>query len=370
MKFSQIRSRLLVAFTVVAVLASAMLSCGKPAPDVKPDQEDTTRVSPTDSTDINPTDTTQNIPAEPVGPPDWVNGYPVGVTVEQFTEEFSGGKKCVGWIATIDFAANPYLRFNCTATSGKKKTPSQVFSDWPRRKGTAVICTNAGYFAGTTSMSLVYTGGDCEKIAPIGINWPSDEAYQCTVYPVRSAIGQMEDGHFEIKWVACTDKFSRTHYAYPSALDNNEKTQTFMTEAPSPDYPGAVEWKPIEAVGGGPRLVRRGKNVAEHSYWAECLDSGGTSALYRVNRTGAGITDDGKLILIVCDGRGSNDSVGYTCPELADKFISLGCVDAFNLDGGGSSCMVGPEGVLNKPSDASGERPVVSCILISELPTL
>ena len=83
---------------------------------------------------------------------------------------------------------------------------------------------------------------------------------------------------------------------------------------------------------------------------------------------GSSITADGKLVLIVCDGRGSGGSKGFTLAELAAKFISLGCTDAMNLDGGGSSCIVGSDGkVLNHPSDGS-ERIVSSAIIISEIP--
>ena len=54
----------------------------------------------------------------------------------------------------------------------------------------------------------------------------------------------------------------------------------------------------------------------------------------------------------VADGRGMNGSLGYTLSELADKLISLGAEKAINLDGGGSSAIVGKDGkVLNRPSD-------------------
>jgi exopolysaccharide biosynthesis protein len=39
-------------------------------------------------------------------------------------------------------------------------------------------------------------------------------------------------------------------------------------------------------------------------------------------------------------------------------------VDAINLDGGGSSTMAVGGQVVNRPSDASGERPVGDAILV------
>ncbi len=309
------------------------------------------------------------IPDEPKEDWSWVDGYPKGVSVTSFDETLQDSKLCHGYVATINFSKNPNLRFNCRNSSKKKKT-SGFFADLPAEKGVACLAVNGGYFAGATSVSLVASDGTFKVAAFRAFNWPNDENAVTTIYPVRSAIGQMPDGHFEIQWTYCTDVAHRTHTAFPSPLDNNEKTQTFMSEPPKADYcEGSFTWTPQEAIGGGPRLVKDGQDVSTDSYWGECLDAGGTAAFSRANRTAAGITADGQLILLVADGRGKNGSAGYTLAELSTKLISLGCVSALNLDGGGSSCMVGQAGqVLNAPSDASGERSVASAIVISELP--
>ena len=115
-------------------------------------------------------------------------------------------------------------------------------------------------------------------------------------------------------------------------------------------------------------LVSEGKDVSTESYWGECFDSGGTAAFSRVPRTGIGITDDGKVLLIICDGRGMLGSPGMTLKELSETFIRHGAAKAMNLDGGGSSAIVGLDGaLLNWPSDSGTsetpiERKVVSCI--------
>jgi exopolysaccharide biosynthesis protein len=44
--------------------------------------------------------------------------------------------------------------------------------------------------------------------------------------------------------------------------------------------------------------------------------------------------------------------------------IEFGAAEAINLDGGGSTTMVIRNKVVNKPSDATGERPVSDAILI------
>ena len=85
-------------------------------------------------------------------------------------------------------------------------------------------------------------------------------------------------------------------------------------------------------------------------------------------RTMIGQKADGTFILAVADGR-SIASKGMTAKEQAETMLQLGCINAVNLDGGGSSTMAIVEGgkvkVVNKPSDGA-ERKVGSVILVKE----
>ncbi len=89
----------------------------------------------------------------------------------------------------------------------------------------------------------------------------------------------------------------------------------------------------------------------------------------RVPRTAVGITVDGEIILVVVDGRQAPYSVGASMYELAQIMLDLGCVDAMNLDGGGSSTYVAKqEGsdeltLTNSPSDRY-ERSVSNSLMI------
>jgi exopolysaccharide biosynthesis protein len=56
-------------------------------------------------------------------------------------------------------------------------------------------------------------------------------------------------------------------------------------------------------------------------------------------RTGIGIIDENHFVFIVVDGRSKGYSMGVTLTEFAEMFKALGCSDAYNLDGGGSSTM-------------------------------
>jgi hypothetical protein len=81
-------------------------------------------------------------------------------------------------------------------------------------------------------------------------------------------------------------------------------------------------------------------------------------------RTVAGVTATGQVILMVVDGR-SSGSIGATLYELGLEMKALGAVDAVNLDGGGSATMwIKGLGVVNHPTDSSGERPVSNAIVI------
>ena len=121
-------------------------------------------------------------------------------------------------------------------------------------------------------------------------------------------------------------------------------------------YAGRVQ----EAVGGSSFIVRNGENVA------------GKSATYynnRASRTSVGITAEGKVVLMVLDGRQEPFSCGGALEEIAQIMIDAGCVTAINLDGGGSSTFVSKaEGadelsVVNRPSDGY-QRSVSSSLVV------
>ena len=104
--------------------------------------------------------------------------------------------------------------------------------------------------------------------------------------------------------------------------------------------PGADDW---EVIGGNVILVKDGvivpsKNKQKHPRTVVGLDASGK-----------------KLIIMLVDGRKPGVAVGMTYDELAAEMIRLGCRQALNLDGGGSSVMAvreaGKLAILNEPTD-------------------
>lgn len=78
-------------------------------------------------------------------------------------------------------------------------------------------------------------------------------------------------------------------------------------------------------------------------------------------------TTDDSLLLITVDGR-SKIAEGMSLYELQDFLLSNKCLEAINLDGGGSTTMwMRDKGVVNHPSDKSGERKVANVIIIKEI---
>ncbi len=88
-------------------------------------------------------------------------------------------------------------------------------------------------------------------------------------------------------------------------------------------------------------------------------------------RTAVGVTEANHLIAVVVDGR-FTEAHGMTTEEVARLMHALCCVEAMNLDGGGSStAWVRNRGVVNYPSDNNkfdhaGERGVATVITFME----
>jgi hypothetical protein len=118
------------------------------------------------------------------------------------------------------------------------------------------------------------------------------------------------------------------------------------------------EWRDVpEALGGGPVIVRAGKPIFN------ALEEFGSYHLNRRHpRTAVGQRADGRIVMLVVDGRRPGYSAGMTNFELAQAMIRLGVVTASALDAGGSSTMAFEGQLLNRPSDTSGERMVAESL--------
>lgn len=104
------------------------------------------------------------------------------------------------------------------------------------------------------------------------------------------------------------------------------------------------------ALGGGPSLVVGGRAQA----WS--------GVRLRHPRTAIGWNRD-YVYLVVVDGRQLSLSLGMTLPELSDYMVKLGCDEAINLDGGGSTTCVAYGNVMNSPSQGRA-RPAANALVV------
>jgi exopolysaccharide biosynthesis protein len=136
---------------------------------------------------------------------------------------------------------------------------------------------------------------------------------------------------------------------WPCLVVHKDRKVTIETlDQPAPD-----DW---EVVAGNTLLVQDGtavphKSKTRHPRTVVGLDKGGT-----------------RLVVMVVDGRKPGIAVGMSYEELATEMIRLGCYQALNLDGGGSSVMAVRDGssfhILNQPTDGH-ERAVANVLGIS-----
>ena len=117
-------------------------------------------------------------------------------------------------------------------------------------------------------------------------------------------------------------------------------------------------------IGGWPRVVQDGRNIGGIADSVE-----GTFPRFsaqRHPRSAVGFSRDSSVVyLVAADGRQATYD-GMTLAELGDFLISIGVHQGMNFDGGGSTALVIHGKVVNRPSDATGERPVGNAILVRE----
>jgi hypothetical protein len=130
---------------------------------------------------------------------------------------------------------------------------------------------------------------------------------------------------------------------------------------------GDPRWEQVRhAVGGGPRLLSGGQFAAPSFTGLEGFLPPLSDR--RHPRTAIGVLGDGRVLLLVVDGRRPSHSLGMTLLEIAAELRRLGAVEAMNLDGGGSSVLVAGGRVVTVPSEETGERAVADALVVLPAP--
>jgi hypothetical protein len=114
------------------------------------------------------------------------------------------------------------------------------------------------------------------------------------------------------------------------------------------------------AISGGPSLVQNGRPQKIRSSPGDPYEL--SSMLERHPRTAFGWNKE-CYFLVQVDGRQRDLSVGMTLDELSKWLVKLGCEEALNLDGGGSSSLWFDGRVRNSPCDGY-ERSIANSVIV------
>lgn len=267
------------------------------------------------------------------------------------------GDRALAYIATVDLSK---AKFNvwaiddpsCSGTEESFRTPTEVYNE-----KNAALVMNGGYFYSDSGLnypaSLAVNEG---KIYSYNINYASLD-WVTMYYPTRAAFIRHKDGKIEAAW---TYQSGSDHYVYQTPAENGFGNDPLPV--PSATYPVQAETFEAEtAIGAGPVLIKGGEIM--NTYKFECFQGDAdTRCAIPDPRSAIGVTADNRLVLFVCEGREMTEGIkGYSTENVAKILKEFGCVEAINLDGGGSSCMLVNGMETIKPSD--GEQRKVGSII-------
>jgi len=250
----------------------------------------------------------------------------------------------------------PKLQMGVDTTLYRRLTPSLFYE----RLVQPVVVMNASFFEfkNNTNLNVLVNGGHLLALNKQDIEGKGKDTLSFT-HVLSSAFGMQKNGKMDIAYTYTDSNSKKVLFQQnpmPPIKDKNAKL-SLKEDALTNLNPWKLNW----AVGGGPVLVKDGAIFISNN---EEKKFAGKAIADHHPRTAMGYTKDGYLILLAVQGRMKNIAVGTTLTETAQIFIDLGAVEAINLDGGGSSCLLinGKETI--KPSDPTGQRPVPAVFFV------
>ena len=280
--------------------------------------------------------------------------FPSGIQAFTFDTIYNG-KTVKAFCVALDYSTG---RFEFKpVTSSTLITPSQFAA---AETGLVYVAINGGYFGGNQSYSLVKYNN---VVATPNIKAVTRvyNGSNVSYYPTRAAFGITPTGSLSTAWIYSVGAGNDLIYQYPSPSPNVEGAAPQIQ--PTETFPaGGSVWNVTAGIGGSPMLLRAGS--VQISDAEELISINNTTSR---PRTAIGYTASGKMVLLAVEG--DNTGAGYLGINLADlatMLRSLGCTDAINLDGGGSTSMVIGNRLTVRPGDNGVERPVASAVLIKQ----
>lgn len=264
-----------------------------------------------------------------------------------------------------------HLLFDADTTLNRRFTPAQFYE-----KDKPLVVVNCTFFSFETNRSLNTVIKD-GKLVGYNIHTIAGRGKDTLTYRhlFTSVIGIDKKRKADVAWLYTDSSFKyplASQVSFPVSKDSfavlrhkdvkrYANSYKLTPTVNMKDFKKSFhKWKMKTAVGGGPMLLQDGEiNITNN----EELKFSGKAINDKHPRTAMGYTADNKLIILVVQGR-SESSGGASLTQEAELLKEIGCTEALNLDGGGSSCMLinGKETI--KPSDKTGQRPVPAVFVI------
>lgn len=241
------------------------------------------------------------------------------------------------------------LDFTTDTTVKRRLTPTQFY----QRNEQPLVVVNGTFFSFETNQNLNVVIKDGKLVS---YNKSTIDGRGMDTFTYRhtfsSAIGISKRRTADVAWLLTDPSYRR---AFGSQLPLNPLKDSvrkpsfkYLAQRTSLPHPaGFKKWKMKTAIGGGPVLVQNGHIKITNN---EELKFAGKAINDKHPRTAMGYTGDNKLIILVVEGRNPSAG-GATLTQQAQILKDLGCIEAINLDGGGSSCLLVNGKETIKPSD-------------------
>ncbi len=300
----------------------------------------------------------------------WINldslyqPLPSSMHVYKSTDSLDG-KPNVLYYAIADIK-DRNLKFTSDTTKNRRLTPTQFY----QKDNEPLLVVNCSFFSFATNQNLNVVVKNGKLLSYNEQTIPGKGKDTLTYFhPFFGAIGISKSRKADVAWVY-TDSAKKYPYATQSPvyflkdsvqnISMHYVKNKIKSELKSPTH--FYKWKMQTAIGGGPVILQNGEinisNNEERKFFGNAISN-------LEPRTAIGYTKDNKLIILVSEGR-SKSAAGLTLIQEAQILKELGCVEALNLDGGGSSCMLINGKETNMPSGKGIQRPVPSVFLIEK----
>ncbi len=251
-----------------------------------------------------------------------------------------------------------HLEFTSDTSRDRRLTPLKFYE----KNANPLVVVNCTFFSFETNRNLnvVMKDGQMLSVNRRVVKGKGKDSTRLFM-PHLSAIGISKQRKADIAWIKADSNAVKAFAGQsPPKYGSQYKTRRGTGETTFIDLNNFSKWKVETAVGGGPVLLQEGEIKITNE--EELMFTG--KAIYDKHpRTAMGYTKDGKLIILMIEGRNKNAG-GATLIQEAQIFKDLGCWEALNLDGGGSSCLLVNGKETIKVSDASGQRPVPAVFII------